>query len=136
MKIFAKRFISAIIAAGTVFALAAPNAMAEDERRLPSGIKFSDLEKKFDSELNFGQSDTEPIEYYAGFEAIVFCGDEIVYEGYFGDIDRERHIPCDEDSVFEWGSISKTMIWEVVMQLMLKVEQQPLPKTYLTTTML
>jgi len=117
MKNIVKRMASALLAASTVFALAAPNAMAEDERRLPSGIKFSDLEKKFDSELNFGQSDTESIEYYAGFEAIVFCGDEIVYEGYFGDTDRERHIPCDEDSVFEWGSISKTMIWVSAMQL-------------------
>lgn len=117
MKNIAKRFMSAIIAAGTVFTLAAPNAMAEDERRVPSGLKFSDLEKKFDSELNFGKSDTEPIEYYSGFEAIVFCGDEIVYEGYFGETDRERHIPCDEDSVFEWGSISKTMTWVSAMQL-------------------
>ena len=61
MKSIVKRMASALLAASTVFALAAPNAMAEDERRVPSGLKFSDLEKKFDSELNFGQSDTEPI---------------------------------------------------------------------------
>ena len=89
--------------------------MAEDERRVPSGVKFSDLKKKFDSELNF---ETETgIEYYAGYEAIVFCDDEIIYEGYFGETDREAHIACDEDSVFEWGSISKTMTWVSAMQL-------------------
>ncbi len=117
MKNSAKRCISALLAAGSVLALAAPTAMAEDEQRLPSGVKIADLEKKFDDELNFDQYADEPIEYYAGFETIVFRGDEILYEGYFGETDRERHIPCGEDSVFEWGSISKTMTWVSAMQL-------------------
>ena len=117
MKNTLKRCISALLAAGTLLALAAPTAMAEDERRTPSGIKFADLEKKFDDEFNFDKYATDPVEYYAGFEAVVFCGDEIVYEGYFGETDRERHIPCGEDSVFEWGSISKTMTWVSAMQL-------------------
>ena len=72
MKNTFKRCISALLAAGTLLALAAPTAMAEDERRTPSGVKFEDLEKKFDDEFNFDKYATDPTEYYAGFEAVVF----------------------------------------------------------------
>lgn len=109
----AKRCVSSLLAAGTILAITAPTAKAEEERRLPSGVKFEEVAKKFDRELNM---DTRT-EFYAGFETIVFCGNEIIYEGYYGDTDREKHIPCSEDSVFEWGSISKTMIWVSAMQL-------------------
>lgn len=53
----------------------------------------------------------------ASIAAAVFRGNEIMYEGYFGETDMENHIPADESSVYEWGSISKTMIWVSVMQL-------------------
>lgn len=112
MKKLASMCIAALIAAGTMLV---PTAAAEEEQRLPSGVKFGDIESKFDKELNFETGDGT--EYYAGFEAIVFQGDDILYEGYFGETDRENHIPCGEDSVFEWGSISKTMIWVSAMQL-------------------
>lgn len=112
MEKIASMCIAALLAAGT---LLVPTAAAEDEeQRLPSGVKFGDIESKFDKELNM---DVDGTEYYAGFEAIVFQGDDILYEGYFGETDRENHIACGEDSVFEWGSISKTMIWVSAMQL-------------------
>jgi len=110
MKRIASTCLAALLAAGTALA---PTAAAEEEQRLPSGVKYSSIADKFDEELNFETG----VEYYAGFEAIVFQGDDILYEGYFGETDRENHIPCDEDSVFEWGSISKTMIWVSAMQL-------------------
>lgn len=53
----------------------------------------------------------------ASIAAAVFRGNEVMYEGYFGEIDMENHIPADENSVYEWGSISKTMVWVSVMQL-------------------
>ena len=114
MKKIASMCIAALLVAGTMLV---PTAAAEEEeQRLPSGIKYSKIADKFEGDLNFDKRD-DPIEYYAGFEAIVFQGDDIIYEGYFGETDRENHIPCDADSVFEWGSISKTMIWVSAMQL-------------------
>ena len=111
-----KKIISMCIAALiTTSTLLAPAAMAAEEQKLPSGLKYENIANKFDKELNFETGDG--IEYYAGFEAIVFHDDDILYEGYFGETDRENHIACDEDSVFEWGSISKTMIWVSAMQL-------------------
>ena len=112
MKKIASMCIAALLAAGTMLV---PTAAAEEEQRLPSGVKFENIASKFDKELNMDVG--SGTEYYAGFEAIVFQGDDILYEGYFGETDRENHIPCDEDSVFEWGSISKTMIWVSAMQL-------------------
>lgn len=54
---------------------------------------------------------------YASFSAVIFKGDEILYSGCYGEADRENHIPTDENTVYEWGSISKTMVWVSAMQL-------------------
>ncbi|MBR5359270.1 MAG: beta-lactamase family protein [Lachnospiraceae bacterium] len=40
-----------------------------------------------------------------------------IYKGYFGYADMENHIPVDQDTVMEWGSISKIQVWICVMQL-------------------
>lgn len=43
---------------------------------------------------------------------------EIVFSKTYGYADLEKNIPMDpENTVFEWGSISKTFIWVSVMQL-------------------
>lgn len=48
---------------------------------------------------------------------IVYDRDGIIYENSFGYIDKESMVKSDLDSVYEWGSISKLMIWVSVMQL-------------------
>ncbi|MDV2685654.1 serine hydrolase domain-containing protein [Alkalihalophilus lindianensis] len=52
----------------------------------------------------------------AGLAAIVIDEDEVIYkmEGY---ADREKEILIKEDTVFEWGSVSKVLIWISVLQL-------------------
>lgn len=40
-----------------------------------------------------------------------------IYTGYFGYADMENRITVDDDTVMEWGSISKIQIWVCVMQL-------------------
>ncbi len=80
---------------------------------LPSGLKingFGGLNEK----INEISSDAKS---YASAAVGVFQGDEILYEGYFGNIDIKNNIPADENSVYDWGSISKTLIWVSVMQL-------------------
>ena len=54
---------------------------------------------------------------FASAEIGVFVGDDTVYTGYFGCTDAENNIAADEISVYEWGSISKTLVWVSVMQL-------------------
>ncbi len=71
------------------------------------------------------QSVGEQIEEYvskhsdttAGMCVSVFNKTDILYSNYFGCIDLENNIAVDESSVFEWGSITKLLVWTSVMQL-------------------
>lgn len=96
------------------------SAEADSSELLPSGksIEFVKQEMHFYTSFNNNNSDELVAELpYASFETIVFRGDEILFTGCYGDADRENHIPADENTVYEWGSISKTMTWVSVMQL-------------------
>ena len=53
----------------------------------------------------------------AGMAVSIFTGDEKIYSDYFGYIDIENCIEVDENSVFEWGSATKLLVWTSVMQL-------------------
>ncbi len=53
----------------------------------------------------------------AGLATIVIEDDEIIINRMVGYADIERDIKVDEDTVFEWGSSSKLLIWISVMQL-------------------
>ncbi len=52
----------------------------------------------------------------------VVMGDEIVYERQSGKIDIENGTRIDENTVYEWASVSKMLIWVSVMQLWEKGE--------------
>lgn len=59
---------------------------------------------------------TEHEESTAGVATIVINEDEIIYKmnGY---ADIEQQIRVDEETVFEWGSVSKILVWISVLQL-------------------
>lgn len=100
----------------TLSALAVPVSAEEDADLMPSGKPFSWLERELavGTDQSSEMSGTMP---FASFETVVFQGDEIKYIGCFGESDRENHIPADENTVYEWGSISKTLTWVSAMQL-------------------
>jgi CubicO group peptidase (beta-lactamase class C family) len=52
----------------------------------------------------------------AGVAVIVVNEDEITYlmDGY---ADIKRQIPVDEETIFEWGSVSKLLVWISILQL-------------------
>lgn len=65
----------------------------------------------------------------------VFQNESTVYENYFGMADIENSVPADGDTVYEWGSVSKMLVWTSAMQL---YEQEKLDlnedvRTYLPT---
>jgi len=78
---------------------------------LPSGIPEDEIGEKIDAFVADHEAST------AGLSVCVFKKDHILYEETFGMIDRENQIPVTEDSVFEWGSISKLTVWTAAMQL-------------------
>ncbi len=53
----------------------------------------------------------------AALSVAVFEGDNILYMGRYGDADKENGIKNTEDTVFEWGSCTKLLVWSSVMQL-------------------
>lgn len=52
----------------------------------------------------------------AGVATVIIKNDEIIYKAK-GFADLEQQTPVDEETVFEWGSVSKILIWVSVMQL-------------------
>lgn len=104
------RCAAILCAAGIAFSSYTLTVSAE-EMTCPSGLSFDKIDIDTFFEERAQENNT------ASLAAVVFCGDETLYTGCFGEIDRENHIPVDENSVYEWGSISKTMIWVSVMQL-------------------
>lgn len=56
-------------------------------------------------------------EEYPSFAVAIFEGNEVLYSDYFGYVDKENNILADEESVYEWGSITKLVTWVSVMQL-------------------
>ena len=71
--------------------------------------------------------------YDAAVAVSVINADEVLYEGNFGYADKKRNITTDENTVYEWGSLSKVLTWISVMQLMEqgKINLQEDIKTYL-----
>ena len=53
----------------------------------------------------------------ASIAVAVFQNEQTVCEEYFGKADIENNIPADKDTVYEWGSVSKLLVWTSVMQL-------------------
>ncbi len=53
----------------------------------------------------------------AGAMVGVFDRDGVVFKGYYGYSDIANGIKIDENTVIDWGSTTKTMVWVSVMQL-------------------
>ena len=53
----------------------------------------------------------------SGLSVAVFNAEEELYKGYFGFQNKEKNIEANEDTVMDWGSISKLLIWVSAMQL-------------------
>lgn len=86
---------------------AAPEAAAE----LPSGLPYADLEDTVDEYVEENQDTT------VGMTCAVFDRNQILFQKEYGYADKENQIALTKDSVLDWGSVSKTLIWVSAMQL-------------------
>ena len=101
----------AAISAVTVLAGASASAFAAEEQT-PSGIPYDELGSRIE------QWAEENPDQYPSFAVAVVDGDGLIYSGAFGYINAEEGTEATpDDTVYEWGSCSKTMIWVSVMQL-------------------
>ncbi|HAJ97279.1 MAG TPA: hypothetical protein DCO72_06040 [Ruminococcus sp.] len=112
-----KRFATALCAGMMLFSVSVPAVYAEEETEkimLPSGkdVEWFQLQMDLTSRHN-----SENDRLFASAVVGLFQGDEVLYTGYYGETDIKNQVPADENSVYEWGSISKTLIWVSAMQL-------------------
>lgn len=88
-------------------------AHAED-RTFPSGKSITAFEDIMEKISNNNTNSAEDI---PAFSYIVFHSEETLDTFCYGQTDMENHVYADENTVYDWGSISKTMVWVSVMQL-------------------
>lgn len=105
-----KKILLVLLSAITTFAMLCTPVHAT-ENTTPSDIKFGNVGTEIEAFANENEGN------YASVATAVFNGDEVLYSKHFGYIDRKNQIVADENSVYEWGSISKMFIWVSVMQL-------------------
>lgn len=80
-------------------------------KNTPSGIPLNDIGKDIEAYVQDNEDEL------ASFQTAVFCDQNTIYEGYFGYANKENDLMSDENTVYEWGSISKLFVWVSVMQL-------------------
>jgi len=108
------RMIAAMTAVTVLAGIPASALAAEDASagQTPSGISYEDLGSRIEE---WAEDHTDG---YPSFAVAVVDGDGLIYSGAFGCTNYEEGIEATPDnSVYEWGSCSKTMIWVSVMQL-------------------
>lgn len=105
-----KRIDQMLVAAAALICVWSLEAHAAEEV-LPSGVEKGQLEEQIDAYVEKHQDTT------AGMAVAVFDNDDIFLQKYYGHVDVEDQIAVAPDSVFEWGSTTKLLVWVSVMQL-------------------
>ena len=106
-----KSFILTLLTIITLGLFQPATALAEVAQKLPSGIERDQIGQKIQDYVKEHEKTT------AGMETAIFDKNGTIYQGNFGYMDKEKGIKADDDSVFEWGSVTKLTIWVSVMQL-------------------
>lgn len=77
----------------------------------PSLIPYNEIGARIEQFMEENENEL------AGVSLTVFLAQEDMYTGYFGHSDIDNNVAVDENTVYEWGSISKLLTWVSVMQL-------------------
>lgn len=88
-----------------------PNEVFAREETLPSGIEDSEIGKVIEDYIEEHKDTT------AAVSIGIFRGEETIYKTAYGYINIEDQLKADDETVYEWGSISKLLTWVSVMQL-------------------
>jgi len=88
-----------------------PATALAEEQKLPSGTERDKIGQKIQDYVKEHEKKT------AGMATAVFDKGGTIYKGNFGFMDKEKGLKTDDNSVFEWGSVTKLTVWVSVMQL-------------------
>ncbi len=84
---------------------------AEDTGETPSGITYMELEEEIGKYIDVRKDTTSSV------SAAYFNETENIVSVIYGEANTAENIKADEETVYEWGSISKVLVWASVMQL-------------------
>ncbi|MBQ7308420.1 MAG: serine hydrolase [Clostridia bacterium] len=107
-----KKFLLLILVAISCFSFFSIPVNLVYAESLPSGLTQSELETQLDSFLQEKQSATN-----AGVAIAVFNDTQDLYVKYQGFANKENNILVDSNTVFEWGSVTKLVVWVSAFQL-------------------
>ena len=80
------------------------------DRQTPSGIAYADIGASIDRYIQQRQAGL------ASCVVSVFDAGGVIHQGCYGYTDIENSIPADAETVYEWASCSKLLVWVAVMQ--------------------
>lgn len=87
-----------------------PKISSEDAKATPTGIVYEQIGNSIDSYIEEREAGL------ASCAVSVFGRDGIIYNGYYGYADIDNNVPADDQTIYEWGSTSKILVWISVMQ--------------------
>lgn len=82
-----------------------------EDKATPSGLLYSDIQSTIENYVS------ENLETTAGMSVAVYDENGTIYEDDFGYTDKENSKLVDKNTVYDWGSVSKLLIWISSMQL-------------------
>lgn len=85
---------------------------AEKKDITPSGIPYSELQQRIDDYVDDYIGKTT-----VGAAVAIVKDGELIINSSYGFADLEKQQKVEEDTVFEWGSATKLLVWTSVMQL-------------------
>ena len=99
-----------------------PHQIADEERLQGDEIAYDlSLDQRDEDDLSLEQRIDNYIETYdqniRGLSISIFTKDDMILEIEHGYADEEAELAIDSDAVFEWGALTKQLVWISVMQL-------------------
>lgn len=94
-----------------VMMLTAATAESMGGQETPSGIPYDEICARIDAYI------AEREAGLASCAVSVYDADGVRFTGCYGFADIENGVKADEETVYEWGSNSKLLVWVSVMQL-------------------
>ncbi|HBL50391.1 MAG TPA: methicillin resistance protein FmtA, partial [Firmicutes bacterium] len=88
-----------------------PTGVFADEKTLPSRIPDSEIGNRIDAYIKEYKDTT------AAVSIAVFRGQETIYKTGYGYANIKSNLVVNDETVYEWGSVSKLLVWVSVMQL-------------------
>ena len=93
-----------------------PSEIFASSEILPSGIKDSEIGGVIEAYIKEKEDTSSAV------SIVVFRGDETIFKTVYGYANIEEQIKADDETVYEWGSVGKLLVWVSVMQLWEKGE--------------